>query len=192
MDRRFQTTSPALELVNSEVWYGAGSETRRDELAASGWLDAYLEHFALGAHRPTPRQRAELVRLRALLRRLVTTTVQRSRLDQPDIDELNRFVGMGSLMRRLVADADSCRLEVVSADESWRSVLSAVATSFAELLEGEPERIKLCANEPCGCAFYDESKNRRRRWCGASSCGPADKIRRFRQRQRAATSKRAA
>jgi len=35
-------------------------------------------------------------------------------------------------------------------------------------------------------AFYDESKNRSRRWCSAAECGNLIKVRRFRERQRAA------
>lgn len=39
------------------------------------------------------------------------------------------------------------------------------------------ERIKRC--EACSFVFYDESKNRSRRWCSMEDCGTAEKMRRY-------------
>ena len=179
--------NPALALVNSEHWYGRGVEGIKDQLDVPGWLEGFLGSFGPSAERPpTARQKRELVRLRVLLRRVVTDIVRTGNLAAEDLEELNRFIGSEPLTRRVVAEEGSFRVDLVPSRRSWRSILADIATSFAELLErGEPERIKLCANEECAWVFYDESKNRSRRWCGASSCGTADKVRRFRARRRA-------
>lgn len=68
-----------------------------------------------------------------------------------------------------------------------------VAFSAVELLtEADPRRVKLCPGgqapeDPLRCAwlFYDDTKNRSRRWCTMEDCGSAVKIRRLTQRRRA-------
>jgi len=68
-----------------------------------------------------------------------------------------------------------------------------VAFSAIELLtEADPRRVKLCPGgqpegDPVRCAwlFYDETKNRGRRWCTMEDCGSAAKSRRLTDRRRA-------
>ena len=68
-----------------------------------------------------------------------------------------------------------------------------VAFSAMELLtEADPRRIKLCpggqpSDDPIRCAwlFYDDTKNRSRRWCTMEDCGSAAKVRRLTARRRA-------
>jgi predicted RNA-binding Zn ribbon-like protein len=59
---------------------------------------------------------------------------------------------------------------------------NAVARDAAELLLGDPRRIKRCPNHDCQWLFYDTSKNLSRRWCAMDDCGTKDKVRRFRAR----------
>jgi predicted RNA-binding Zn ribbon-like protein len=49
------------------------------------------------------------------------------------------------------------------------------------LTETAPERLRLCDGDGCGWLFFDVSKNGRRRWCSMTSCGAAEKVRRFRR-----------
>jgi len=63
-------------------------------------------------------------------------------------------------------------------------VLFAVVESFASfLVEGDPERLKLCENPDCRWVFYDTSRSRTRRWC-ADSCGNLLKVRKCRQKKK--------
>ena len=43
-----------------------------------------------------------------------------------------------------------------------------------ELASGNPERLRVCANDLCRWVFYDESRAGQRRWCdmGAAATGP--------------------
>ncbi|MGZ4332732.1 MAG: CGNR zinc finger domain-containing protein [Gaiellaceae bacterium] len=113
--------------------------------------------------------------LRATLRGLVEAP-------SPDtLSVLDAYAGRAPVRRRVVQG--EVVLEPVARNWSW--AISEIATSFVELLtHGEPARLKVCANDECQWSFYDESKNRSRRWCGAATCGTADKVRRFRARQR--------
>jgi predicted RNA-binding Zn ribbon-like protein len=44
------------------------------------------------------------------------------------------------------------------------------------------ERLKTCANDRCGWAFYDRSRNRSGRWCSMDVCGNRAKTRAYRRR----------
>ncbi len=68
----------------------------------------------------------------------------------------------------------------------------AVARSAAELItQGDPRRLRKCANPICRLMFYDTSKSGRRRWCSMQLCGGRAKVRAFYQRRRAVTSRAA-
>jgi predicted RNA-binding Zn ribbon-like protein len=165
----------ALELVNSEWWRGRpGGEI--DKLADTAWLAAYAADCSLGElPPPTARELRELRELRSQLRALVE--------GGSDLTALDVYVRRAPVRRRVVAG--ELALEPVA--RGWQWALSEIAASYVALVaDGEPGRIKVCANHECQWSFYDESKNRSRRWCGAPSCGTADKVRRFRERHRAA------
>ena len=156
----------ALELVNSEWWRGRPGGVD-DKLRDPEWLAAFAAELGLDP----PRSVGELTELRTVLRELVE--------GHGDLRALDEYVARAPVRRRVV-DGE-VRVEPVRRDWVW--AVSEIASSFLEL--DDPTRIKTCANHECQWSFYDESKNRSRRWCGAASCGTADKVRRFRARQRA-------
>ncbi len=177
---------PALDLVNSEIWYGLGP--LEDLLDTPGWLDRFLVHYDFtAAGPPAPAARARLVRLRALLREAIQA-IAAGRAPKPGVlDELNAFIAARPATPRLVRAGGTFRLDAVPEKTDWAWVLGEVALSFARLLAaGDLRRLKVCDNPDCAWAFYDESKNRSRRWCSAAECGNLIKVRRFRERQRAA------
>ena len=53
---------------------------------------------------------------------------------------------------------------------------------------GEAARLKRCAEHACELVFWDESKNRSRRWCSMRVCGSRVKSRRYAARIAASTS----
>jgi predicted RNA-binding Zn ribbon-like protein len=99
---------------------------------------------------------------------------------------LDRFLAGAAYRRRVTSEDSAHRLELAPLRRDWAWVLSEIASSFAEVLEGELERVKVCDNPECRWAFYDTTKNRRRRWCNPAECGNVFKVREFRARQRAA------
>ena len=71
----------------------------------------------------------------------------------------------------------------------WPAAFSAIEL----MTEADPRRVKLCPggqapDDPVRCAwlFYDETKNRSRRWCTMEDCGSAAKSRALTARRRAA------
>jgi predicted RNA-binding Zn ribbon-like protein len=57
-----------------------------------------------------------------------------------------------------------------------------------ELTGGDPDRIRVCANDTCRWVFYDTSRTGRRRWCDMATCGNRAKAARHRAKSKAATS----
>lgn len=176
----------ALAVINSEEWYGRGPEGLDDRLDVPGWLDSFLVREGVpDVSSPASQDQARLRRLRTLLRRMFTALADGREPSVPDLEQLDGFLRRGVLQRRIDA-SDGCRVVLAPARRDWDWVLSEIAASFCDVLaDGERARIKHCENPECRWAFYDESRNRCRRWCSAAECGNVFKVREFRARQRA-------
>lgn len=73
--------------------------------------------------------------------------------------------------------------ELVPVDRGVRGAIAHVVAAIARAASGgEWDRLKLCPADDCAWAFYDESKNRSRRWCSMEVCGNLSKTRSYRQR----------
>jgi predicted RNA-binding Zn ribbon-like protein len=177
----------ALELINSEEWYGRRPRGHVDHVQHPGWLARFLERWGFGdVAAPNSAQRRQLLKLRGLLRRMITALASGDAPAANDLEELDRFLEGRAFHRRLTHEGGAFHLDVAPARRDWAWVLSEIASSFAELLvEGDRDRVKLCANPECQWAFYDTTKNRRRRWCDPAECGNVFKVRQFRARRRA-------
>lgn len=58
-------------------------------------------------------------------------------------------------------------------------LLAAVARAS---VDGSWQRLKICRDDTCQWAFFDESRNRSRRWCSMEVCGNRNKTRSYRER----------
>jgi predicted RNA-binding Zn ribbon-like protein len=69
-----------------------------------------------------------------------------------------------------------------------------IARSAGELLRSNDELalVRECGSASCEWLFIDKSRNHSRRWCDMNDCGNAEKVRRYRQRQRRAPKAKAA
>lgn len=111
-----------------------------------------------------------------------------------DLDVLNAALTEGQALRRLVVNPRGDVQAGRAADYTWAwddgsevlaSPLWPVAHSAAELLSsGDLGRVKECGGETCTWLFYDQSKNKSRRWCDMKDCGNRAKARRHYARKR--------
>lgn len=60
-----------------------------------------------------------------------------------------------------------------------------LGTAFLADLHGSFHRLRECQDPTCPIVFYDRSKNHTAKWCSMASCGNRNKVRKFRQRERA-------
>lgn len=172
-----------LDFINSEWrdWRGSGQVT--DQLPNPEWRARFLNRWGLQPSGSPPL--AALQWLRAALRQMVEAITQGEEPGDHDLNTLQYYLDLTPAGHRLRRTADGLQIDLVPATHDWNWVMSQIALSFARLLaEGDRRRVKLCENENCRWAFYDESRNRNRRWCDDKACGNLLKVRRFRARQK--------
>jgi predicted RNA-binding Zn ribbon-like protein len=159
------TLEPLLAFVNT-----VELEDDRD------WLDRWLRERGLAA---SPGELARAARVREALRALL--------LDHNGVE-----VEVAAAGETLVEASRAARLELrVTAggprlvpaagglDAELGALLALVAAAAAD---GSWSRLKACRAETCRWAFYDEARNRSRRWCSMAVCGNRAKAQRYRER----------
>jgi predicted RNA-binding Zn ribbon-like protein len=175
------------DLINSDWRDHLGSGRREDRIGNDAWLRHYLRRTSwAAAGAPDDEGRTSLRDLRALLRRMADTAREGRPLVGADVAALNRILAASPVTPRLERTGGAWRLGTAPGGGEIDDVRAEIALSFANLLaEGDPSRIKRCANPDCSWMIYDETRSRTRRWCDATECGNLIKVRRFRARQRA-------
>jgi predicted RNA-binding Zn ribbon-like protein len=184
---RFWAAYACLDLVNSRWADHVGRGRTYDRLPLREWRLAFLEHWGLaeGGAADAPEVVGGLERLRALLRVLLEARARGEPLPEPEVAALNRILASSPRTLRLEADRGGWRLVDAPPTRDWRWVLAELATSAARLLaEGDPARLRVCANPSCSRMFYDVSRSAARRWCEAPICGSLVKVRRHRAQGR--------
>ncbi|HUX08151.1 MAG TPA: ABATE domain-containing protein [Acidobacteriota bacterium] len=175
-----------MDLLNSDWHDYRGSGRSEDRLANPNWLKGFLRRWSGAPQAVSPDRAAEALReLRSLLRRIVDAAISGRPIPGKARDLLNSYLAGSPVVRHLEKAKESYQLQLLPVAQDLDFILSDIALSFAEVLaEGDLARIKICENSDCLWVFYDNSRNRSRRWCEGSGCGNLMKVRRFRERQR--------
>jgi predicted RNA-binding Zn ribbon-like protein len=128
------------------------------------------------------------VGLRESLYRVFSAVAEGERPEATDLQELTAAHLQALAHHRIVASGESFGWELADEDELARPVWPVSLSATGLLTSGDLARVKACPTEEGGCAwlFYDESKNRSRRWCSMEGCGSRIKMRRMYARNRAA------
>lgn len=82
------------------------------------------------------------------------------------------------------ADRATLEPDIAGVDGALARLLAIVALAQAD---GSWSQLKVCANEACGAAFYDTSKNHSGVWCAMGRCGNRVNARASRARRRNVT-----
>jgi predicted RNA-binding Zn ribbon-like protein len=194
----FAASDPELCLAfaNTAGWHAAEhpvewlvSYDRLVELGQdAGALDASAARGLLDASRNGPadaeRTLAQAIVLREAIYRIFAAD------DDPaaaDIETLNAALADALPHLALVPLGGGFAAAWTGSGDELERPLWPIAVSAAELLlsDGLRERVRQCANHPCGWLFVDGSRGRTRRWCDMQSCGNRVKARRHYARHRA-------
>ena len=100
--------------------------------------------------------------------------------DEGSVETVNRAATRAQLTLKFDVDGGSGLKPIARGVDGAIGAILAVA--FAAMAEGSWTRLKVCPEETCGVAFFDQSKNRSRRWCSMEVCGNRTKVRSYRQR----------
>ncbi len=131
-------------------------------------------------------------RARSAFRELWDATVDVRPADPGALREVNRVLRHRCVLELAPAPAGSgsaLRLENRFSGDEVDCALAGLAEPIVRTVGGiEAERARICANDGCRWAFFDDSRTHRRRWCDMSSCGNRAKAARHRARAKAAGS----
>ncbi|TVX95319.1 CGNR zinc finger domain-containing protein [Cohnella terricola] len=167
-------------------WRGDGKVD--DQLENPEWIHEWMQRHRLRADRlPDAEQIASLKKLRERLYRMSKAFVDKLMPEDADMDALNERMALGQVIRRLeIAGEGRYILGLVAVDEGWTAIEAEISSSFSQMLaEGEPSRIRFCDNPNCLWVYYDDTRNRSKRYCDDKMCGNLMKVRRFRARKKA-------
>ncbi len=181
---RFSGGVLALDLANTVVFREAPerSQDRFSNRAEVPRFAAAAADFRKGEwgnvefHSPMSQSEVtKLINIREAINRLFRAAVHEGGLKS---EPLSTFLRLGS---DLVCDGKGEQmLTLPHASNVGRQLSLAAAAFLSGVRLFEPsrlERIKICPN--CHWLYYDESRNRSRRWCDMSVCGNRAKARRY-------------
>lgn len=177
------------DFLNSEWHDWRGSGRSEDRMEQPAWQERFLSDWQLAAPVPMPAKEVPAMRrFRENLHALAVKLAEGGAMGEEDWHLLNAHLELGAVKRRLSGESGGVRLEYVPVTEDWRQVRAEIAASFGQmLLEGETGRIRVCDNPDCRWIFYDETRNRTKKYCDDKMCGNLMKVRRFRARKKAGT-----
>lgn len=190
-----------LDFLNSyyEDWRGSGRTVDRlDEPEA---VQAFLLKWGLPLEPLThPQFIPELKALRQYLTYIVRYIVEGHALKEEDILHLNELLRAGPVVRQLVPEIQTnqkfesmsevqvLKIGLIPVGDDFSQLKAELTASFIQVLvDGERGRIKICENTDCKWVFYDDTKNKSKRYCSDKTCGNLMKVRRHRARNKKTT-----
>jgi predicted RNA-binding Zn ribbon-like protein len=167
-------------------WRGDGAID--DRLDNPKWLDQWVKEHQLSVdHRPSLKELNALKRLRTFLHRIVTDFAANSSPSEDDIEALNKVMADGAVIRQIRRSGDHYNWSLFPLGHQWSHVQAEIVSSMAQMMaEGERSRVRICDNPNCLWVYYDDTRNRSKKYCDDKQCGNLMKVRRFRARQKAA------
>ncbi|OKP84006.1 hypothetical protein A3844_20760 [Paenibacillus helianthi] len=171
-------------------WRTSNRGGDKDKLMDPEWLASWLKLHSLQAELPLkPAELDQLQQLRSLMWAEVQMLVQVHTVNRATLEQLNRYMDKGPAIRQIVwNDAGLAEISLLPQRADWTQVMAEIASSFAAaLVEKDTSRFRICENPDCLWVYYDDTRNRSKRYCDDKMCGNLMKVRRFRARKKADT-----
>ncbi len=174
-----------IELVNSD-WHGhLGHGPDQDRLDNSQWLAKFLASSGLPRVDPrTETVQGALKKLRGLLKRIVDSCLAGKPVSDADLAAFNRYLANEPVHPQVRRQNRSMRMELTTSGKGLEAVLFSLSASVADfLIQEDVGRLRACANPNCRWIFFDATRSRTARWCGAT-CRSLIKVRAHRHRRK--------
>ena len=184
-----------LDFVNTDACAASGAADALQDfesflrwMEAAGVVDA---ERASGIRRRAQQQptgaAAALVdarRVREALRLLAEKGAGALHVRLDVVAEINRVLGRSAGTRRIEwrIDGGYARSFVPVGDAFAGLMIPVVESAADSLIQEELGKVRRCGGNNCKRVFFDETRNRSRRWCDMSTCGNRAKAARFRKR----------
>lgn len=170
-----------INFINTN-WYNTHRDNR-EPFEDKSWLQSFQEKWGLQTETP-PRDKdtENLKKLREVLEKAMDIIMVGDELSQEQLNDINGYLSLSVVSKSIEFKNKQYVAGFKPIKRDWNWVMSEVAASFAELISSQDiKRIKRCENPECRWVFYDESKNRTRRWCD-NTCASLIKVRKFREK----------
>lgn len=180
--------SDALDFLNTlEFDRGEPNDTLATAGDALAWLHEHgLVHHEVLHNATDADALGRVRRTRAALRELADATYEKRPPSSSAIAEVNRVLKANEVLEIVLAD-DGLRLNHRHAADPLDDALGRLAEPIVrEIADGQPDRLRACADRGCRWIFFDGSRTGRRRWCDMATCGNRAKAERHRARIRTA------
>ena len=126
-----------------------------------------------------------VIKLREALYRIIVATINGGSPDQVDLDILNSELSEVYRRTELVHLTGGFELGWKVGKNDLDHMLWPILLSASETLtSSNMQRIGMCEGDGCGWLFYDQSRNRSRKWCDMGDCGNRAKARRYYNKKR--------
>ncbi len=183
----------ALDFINTLEYcstrtheeFGGAHEGFRTPADASAWLAQRELVHGDGVPNAGDQQALARVReVRAAFRELIDAAAAGRAPSVDAIEVVNGLLASRQVPALEVTD-DGVRLSHRHLAPALDEALAGLAEPIVEKMASDSiDRFRVCANDQCRYAFYDESRAGRRRWCDMSSCGNRAKAARHRARSK--------
>ncbi|WP_032075981.1 CGNR zinc finger domain-containing protein [Clostridium drakei] len=172
-----------IDFINSQ-WYKT-HKVFKELLKDEKWFKNFCLKWNLSiTYMPNKEMIDTLLGLREFLSYVTNNLCTKKTIDLKDINKINEYLKAFSFYKMIEKEKDSFSLKTIPVKSDLSFILFEIISSFAELItKYDIQRIKLCENPECGWIFYDESRNRTRKWCD-NTCATLIKVRRFRENQK--------
>ncbi len=181
---------PALDFANTlAVDAGEPLEFLIDGGSVIEWLEQAGLACDPGAGYPASLNQESLAQVRALRvawKSELEGLLRGREVSKSFVTLLNRHLAERTILETLQPQAGGWTLRRIASSRSGEKlVLALLAEQIARFLaEADPSYLRRCANtESCVLYFYDTTKNHRRQWCSAATCGNRHKVAAFRERK---------
>ncbi len=121
----------------------------------------------------------EAIKIREAIYHIFLNISLGGQVDERDLSTLNTAINKMMPNQRISIKDGNFSWDWTINVEKMDSILWPVVWSAAQLLTSHAsKRVGQCADEKCGWLFWDNSRNRSRRWCDMRDCGNRAKSRR--------------
>lgn len=122
-----------------------------------------------------------LINLRNVFYSILINIIKEQKIPDSFLEELNEYLSRIQIKQKATIENNLIKFSYLPITKDSDQLYHVIVISFIDLLnEINSNRLKICQNEKCGWIFFDESKNKSRKWC-SNKCASLIRVRNYRQ-----------
>ncbi|BEP29881.1 CGNR zinc finger domain-containing protein [Helicovermis profundi] len=170
-----------IEFINTE-WYNF-HEMFKEPLKDEKLILDFFNSWNIDFKKPLQNNQIEiLLDLRDLLKKIIYSNCKNEKIDLNDFRLINNYMASYEFKKNIVFENGEYNIIEVLTNSYVNLVVYKIISSFFDLVsENKLSRINYCKNPDCNWLFYDESKNKTRKWCD-NTCASLMKVRKYRNK----------